>query len=225
MEDYAAKMQLKPDAALREYVTGHAQYLEAAVLAALDELRRRGQPAPEEAELRPVLEAAVAAAPPAPLAVEVSRQSSDTDEETPGPALYSPGTILMFSLFFSMVAGAVLLGLNLAALRRWRAVAGLVVFLAAYLAASTAALAWLTARFGLNPMLSFVLNVPAIAAYLLWFWPRYVGAEAAEYRSRGWLVPFLVCVVAALGLQMGSKYMLKQQPKAVQQEMEKYLGR
>ena len=42
MEDYAAKMLLKTDAALREYVTGHVQYREAAVLAALDELRRRG---------------------------------------------------------------------------------------------------------------------------------------------------------------------------------------
>jgi hypothetical protein len=58
MEDYAAKMALKPDAALREYVTGHAQYREDAVLAALDELRRRGQPALEEATLRPQLEAA-----------------------------------------------------------------------------------------------------------------------------------------------------------------------
>ena len=42
MEDYAAKMLLKTDAALREYVAGHAQYRDAAVLAALAELRRRG---------------------------------------------------------------------------------------------------------------------------------------------------------------------------------------
>ena len=61
MEDYAAKMALKPDADLREYVTGHAQYREGAVLAALDELRRRGLPAPEDATLRPALEAAVQA--------------------------------------------------------------------------------------------------------------------------------------------------------------------
>jgi hypothetical protein len=53
MEDYAAKMQLKSDTALRDYVTGYAQYREVAVLAAFDELRRRGQPAPEEAALRP----------------------------------------------------------------------------------------------------------------------------------------------------------------------------
>ena len=61
MEDYAAKMLLKTDAALREYVTGHVQYREAAVLAALDELSRRGQPAPEEAALRPGLETGAAA--------------------------------------------------------------------------------------------------------------------------------------------------------------------
>ena len=55
MEDYAAKMPLKSDADLRGYVTGYAQYREAAVLAAFDELRRRGQPAPEEPALRPAL--------------------------------------------------------------------------------------------------------------------------------------------------------------------------
>jgi len=60
MEDYAAKMALKPDATLRDYVRDYAQYREGAVLAALAELRVRGQPAAEEATLRPQLEAALA---------------------------------------------------------------------------------------------------------------------------------------------------------------------
>ena len=60
-EDYAAKMALKADAALREYVSGHYQYREEAVLAALAELRQRGQPAPEEETLRPALESGAAA--------------------------------------------------------------------------------------------------------------------------------------------------------------------
>jgi hypothetical protein len=190
MEDYAAKMLLKTDAALREYVTGHVQYREAAVLAALDELRRRGQPAPEEAALRPGLEAGAAAQRTLDEAAEAERQQTAAPEATAaeetGPALFSPGTILMFSLFFSMLAGGVLLGLNLARLRRWGALVGLGLFLAAYLVASTLAMNWLVARFGLNPLLSLALNVPAILAYLLWFWPRYVGAE--PYRSRGWLL-------------------------------------
>jgi hypothetical protein len=224
MEDYAAKMLLKTDAALREYVTGHVQYREAAVLAALDELRRRGQPAPEEAALRPTLEAGAAAQRTLDEAAEAERlraaaAAAPATEET-GPALFSPGTILMFSLFFSMLAGGVLLGLNLARLRRWRGFIALGIFLLAYLIISTLSMNWLVAHFGLNPLLSLALNVPAIAAYLLWFWPRYVGAE--PYRSRGWLLPFAVCFLLALGVQKGSKYILDQPQNA---EMRKLLGK
>ena len=228
MEDYAAKMLLKTDAALREYVTGHVQYREAAVLAAFDELRRRGQPAPEEAALRPSLEtaaaqrtldeAALAERQQGPAATMASAPAAP-DEEAAGPALFSPGTILMFSLFFSMLAGGVLLGLNLGRLRRWGALVSLGIFLVGYLIASTLALNWLVAHYGLSPLISLGLNVPAIAAYLLWFWPRYLGTE--PYRSRGWLLPFVVCIVLALGIQMGSKYLLKQPQNA---EMRKLLG-
>src|SRR6476469_4143398 len=107
MEDYAAKMLLKTDAALREYVTGHVQYREEAVLAALDELRRRGQPAPEEATLRPSLEAGAAAQRRADEAAEAKRQqesarptSAAPEEiaEENRPALYSPVTIVLFSV-------------------------------------------------------------------------------------------------------------------------------
>ncbi len=228
MEDYAAKMQLKPDAALRDYVTSHAQYREEAVLAAFDELRRRGQPAPEEAALRPVVEAALAASQQAAAAAskEAVRRRPALNPENPeatGPALYSPGTILLFSLFFSLLAGGALLGINLGKLKRWGALAGLGLFLVGYLLASAAALTWLAARFGLNPLLSLVLNVPAVLAYLLWFWPRYVGAD--PYRSRGWLLPFVVCIVGALALQAGNKYLLKHQPRQVRQEMEKIFGK
>jgi hypothetical protein len=211
MEDYAAKMLLKTDAALREYVTGHVQYREAAVLAALEELRRRGQPAPEEAALRPSLEAGAAAQRTLDEAAETERRSTmptPVEAEETGPALYSPGTILMFSLFFSMLAGGILLGLNLGRLRRWGALVGLVIFLILYLIASSLALNWLVARFGFNPLISLALNLPAIGAYLLWFWPRHIGAES--YQSRSWLMPFLVCIVLALTLQMGGKYLLKQ---------------
>ena len=145
MEDYAAKMLLKTDAALREYVTGHVQYREAAVLAALDELRRRGQPAPEEAALRPALEAGAAAQRPLDEAAEAA-QNRTRPAETPdvvevdetAPALYSPVTIVLFSIPFTFIAGGVLLGLNLWRLGRKQALLGLVAFIVAYLLAGVA---------------------------------------------------------------------------------------
>ena len=232
MEDYALKMSAKADADLRRYVAEPGVYREAAVLAALAELRRRGQPAPTEAALRPALEAAVAAE----QAAEAARPAADparlgaaaapaaaNDATEDGPALYSPATIVIFSLLFSLLAGGALLGLNFGRLRRWGALAALGLFLAAYLVVCTAALAWVAARVGLSPLLSLAFNVPAIVAYLAFFWPRYLGQQ--PYRSRGWVLPLLACVLVAVGLQAGSRYFIGQQPAAVQAQMKELLGK
>ncbi|GAB2858989.1 hypothetical protein [Hymenobacter ruber] len=228
MEDYAAKMLLKADAALREYVTGHVQYREAAVLAALDELRRRGQPAPEEAALRPNLEAGAAAQRIIDEAAEAERRK-DQPASTPeaieadetAPALYSPVTIVLFSIPFTLLAGGVLLGLNLWRLGRKRALLSLAVFIVAYLLVGMLALSWALPRYGLSPWYGPLFNLPAILAYVLWFWPRYVGQPV--YRNRSWLPPLLVCFALAYGAQRFQSYMLQQQPKEVQQEFERMM--
>ena len=224
MEDYAAKMLLKTDAALREYVTGHAQYREAAVLAALDELRRRGQPAPEEADLRPALQVGAAAqhtldeaeaarqqavrpSAPAPAEAEAADESS--------PALYSPVTIVLFSVPFTFLAGGVLLGLNLWRLGRKRALLGLVLFLVAYIFLIYKVLQFVLPTYGLSSWYGPLINLPPILAYVLWFWPRNVGG--LSYRSRSWLPPLLICFAFVYGAQKLNNYLLKQHPKEAQQ--------
>ena len=224
MEDYAAKMLLKTDAALREYVTGHAQYREAAVLAALDELRRRGQPAPEEADLRPALQVGAAAqhtldeaeaarqqavrpSAPAPAEAEAADESS--------PALYSPVTIVLFSVPFTFLAGGVLLGLNLWRLGRKRALLGLALFLVAYIFLMYKVLQFVLPTYGLSSWYGPLINLPPILAYVLWFWPRNVGG--LSYRSRSWLPPLLICFAFVYGAQKLNNYLLKQHPKEAQQ--------
>lgn len=224
MEDYAAKMLLKTDAALRAYVTGHAQYREAAVLAALDELRRRGQPAPEEATLRPSLEVAAAAEARAEAERQQAPSGADSaTEEATGPELYSPVTIVVFSIPFTLLAGGALLGLNLWRLDRKRALLGLVLFVGAYLLAGALALSWMLPRYGLSPWYGPLFNLPAVLVYVLWFWPRHVGLTT--YRNRSWLAPLLVCFALTLGLQKLNEYLIQQQPKEVRQELERLLPR
>ncbi len=204
MEDYAAKMQAKSLAELQQYVSGYAQYRDDAVLAALAELRRRGQPAPEEDALRPSLETAVAQQRvEADAAEDVRRRTAPFNPETAeeGPELFSPGTIVLFSLMFSMLAGGVLLGINLFRLRRTQALAGLVAFMVVCLLAGGFALRWAAAA--ANPtallLVPVAVNVAALAAFFLWFWPRYVGTE--PYRSRSWLLPFLLFMAVVLVLR------------------------
>ena len=219
MEDYAAKMALKPDAALREYVTGHAQYREDAVLAALDELRRRGQPAPEDASLRPSLEAVVQAqraeTEAAARASEASRAENQTVPEDEQPVLYTPGVIVLFSVLFNViVAGAVLLALNMKRMKRTRAIWGLVLFVAVYVVVELLLLGTVLQHYIMNPLLIPILNLPAILLFVLWFWPRYVGTY--QFQSRGWLAPLLVCFMLATALSIGSRYLLEHVPGLTQ---------
>jgi hypothetical protein len=222
-------MLLKTDAALREYVTGHVQYREAAVLAALDELRRRGQPAPEEAGLRPTLEAGAAAQRILDEKAEAARRETmppvaaaaeDAADES-RPALYSPVTLVLFSVPFTFVAGGVLLGLNLWRLDRRRALLGLVLFLVAYVVVVAMALQWAIPIYGLSSWYGPLINLPPILAYVLWFWPRNMGG--VSYRSRSWLPPLLVCFAFLYGAQKLNNYLLKQQPKAVQEQFERMM--
>lgn len=225
MEDYAAKMQLKSDAALREYVTGYAQYRDEAVLAALAELRRRGQPAAEEVELRPLLEAAVqqqaaAAATVAPPERPTPAKPLAADEaelDANAPTLYTPGVIVLFSVLFHFITGAILLALNFKALGRSRAIWGLGAFVLAYIVGELVVVRLLMNHYGtsaLDPLLVAALNLPAILTYILWFWPRYVGTH--RFRSRSWLLPLLICFVVIAVLQMVVVYLLKQLPGGAQ---------
>ena len=221
MEDYAAKMLLKTDAALREYVTGHVQYREAAVLAALDELRRRGQPAPGEAELRPGLEAAAAEQRAREEAADAERRAAASPavaEAGAGPALYSPLSIVLFSLLFTMIMGGVLMCLNLFRLGKKSAALGLALFVVVYLYAGGKVVAPLMMTLGINPVLGGLLfNVPAALLYGLWVWPRYVGA--INYRSRSILIPVVIYFLFAWGALKVIPYL----PKAERQKLERMM--
>ncbi len=214
MEDYAAKMALKPDAALRQYVTGYAQYREDAVLAALAELRQRGLPAPEEETLRPQLEAAVqqqAAARQATLANEAPTPLPDADV----PALYTPGAIVLFSVLFNTIlTGAILLAINLRRLKQTKAIWRLAAFVLVYIIVEAKLVDLFLQKYALNPLAIPLLNLPAILVYVLWFWPRYVGSS--QFQPRSWLVPLLICFVVMMGLGLLASYLLPHLPGGAQ---------
>jgi hypothetical protein len=214
MEDYAAKMALKPDAALREYVVGHAQYREEAVLAALDELQRRGQPAPEDAALRPALEATVQQQ---AAATQAAREATTETTEEDLPPLYSPASIVVISAVVSVIAGAFLLGINMYKLKRGSAIVGLVSFVLVYLIGEALLLRFLVTQHLFSPMMAFLLDLPLILAYIWWFWPRYVGTY--QFQPRNWLLPLGICLL----LKFGLAYLLLLNPTVAQlmkQQME-----
>ncbi|WP_303309522.1 LptF/LptG family permease [Hymenobacter sp. BT730] len=225
-EEYAAKMATKSLAELLQYVTARYQYREDAVLAALDELARRGQPYAEADALRPSLEAAVREQEVQQAAARQLSEADDSevvaDAATTDTALYSPISITILSVFFSMLAGGILLCINLFRLGRVRAMLGLILFLVVYLLLGTQLLVWGIMQHSINPFLAALLfNGVALAAYLFWFWPRYVGT--ASYRNRSLLLPILICFLLVWGMQKMMPYLIKQQPQEVQREMEQLM--
>jgi hypothetical protein len=231
-DEYADKMSRKPLVELLLYVQNRVEYREDAVLAALDELERRGEHPVDattiRAELRPVVERQQqqkAAAEAASKTSEVSPTGEDVTQ-TDAPLLYSPGTIVLFSMLpmSMMIGGGVLLGINLFRLKRMRALLGLIVFVIGYMLVGSQLLTWAVMQQGLNPFLGTLLfNIPAVLVYMFWFWPRYVNTDT--YRSRSILPPIVICFLIVWGLQKAMPYLIKQQPKEVQMEMEQLMKR
>lgn len=196
-DEYAAKMALKSDAELRQYVVGRAQYREEAVLAALTELTNRGQPHADtdaiRAELLPIVAEHQQAALVTQQAAEEEANPLAEPAAVAGPPLYSPIAIALFSFLFSFLAGGILFTINLFRLeekgRAWR----MLLFTFLYLVAIVVILNWLLLALG-NQAQAFVFasNIVAILAYLLYFWPRYIGERS--YVSRQWLPALLVCL-------------------------------
>lgn len=239
-EEYAAKMSRKTEAELRDYVDNRYQYREDAVLAALEELARRGTPEPtaaaitEELQLSRVeTEQREAAAREAEADREQARRVARGDvmpgqEQEMGPALYSPGTIALFSMLpmSMMIGGGILLGLNFFRLRRIKALLLLLAFMLVYILVFSNIVAWVVMQAGLPPLLGFVLfNVPAMLVYIRWFWPRYI--TPGNYRSRSIFLPMIVSFLLAWALQYYAvpylikhqSELIKQQPPEVQQQM------
>lgn len=218
-EDYAAKMSRKTAAELRDYVDNRYQYREEAVLAALEELARRGSPEPNAAALTAELQvsqqdtnrresAARAEVAEQDQARRVARGEVNPEAaEATGPALYSLGTITIFSVLFSMLAGGILLLLNLRTLRRTRAALILAAFLAAYVVGGGYLVLWIKQLYGNQyNWLGSVFNLVAILLYNLFFWPRYIGRQ--PYRSRSWFGPLLICGLIMLAFY----YLLMKMP-------------
>jgi hypothetical protein len=201
-DEYAEKMSRKPLSELRLYVQNRVEYREEAVLAALSELEKRGEQPTEaaaiRAELLPIVEqqraAQVKTVAATPAADIVPGQAAGTEE---GPALYSPGTIVLFSMLFSFFVGGILMTINMFKLKEVGKALRIMLFVAVMLGCYYY-VHWAAIPNQTQMIISVVVQLVAIFAYLLYFWPRYVGAR--PYVSRQWLPAMFICLLIIGGL-------------------------
>lgn len=184
---YANKMTAKTELELLEYFNNHQKYMPAAVLAAVAELQKRG---------RAFTEAELATLEPERQAVQQAAQAEAVEAEPEeevfeeAPQLYSPAAIVGFSIFFSLLFGAMLLVTNIRQLGN-RKGAGVVIGFSIVYMVLEVILFEVTRNSGLS------LGMNIIGAFILnyYFWPKYIGFQQPYEAKPIWralLISFLI---------------------------------
>ncbi|MDQ3290893.1 MAG: hypothetical protein M3Q05_06335 [Bacteroidota bacterium] len=166
-EYYVNKMAAKTELELLEYFHNHQKYVPDAVLAAVNELQKRGHSFTEAelATLEPERQAVRQAA------LEAASRNAEAEEAEELPRLYSPSAILGFSVFFSLLFGGVLLATNIRQIgnRRgsWAVIGFSLVFMFIEVVVMYKLQRSSTLTLAFNLVGAFILNY--------YFWPKYVG--------------------------------------------------
>lgn len=167
---YATKMAAKSELELMEYFNNHDKYVPEAVLAAVAELQNRGRTFTEAelATLEPERQALRQAA------IETATTETESEVETADlPALYSPGAIFGFSIFFSLIFGAALLAINVRQIGNRKASWGVIGFCVVYMFLEAVILYQLKLSSGM----SVAFNLVGAVILNFYFWPKYIGIQ------------------------------------------------
>lgn len=188
---YVNKMAVKTELELLEYFHNHQKYVPAAVLAAVNELQKRGRTftdaelATLEAERQAVQQAAT----------EEISINAETDEAEDVPQLYTPSAILGFSIFFSLLFGGLLLATNIRQIGNRRGSWAVIGFSILFMFIEVVAMYQLkrssTMSLAFNLVGAFILNY--------YFWPKYVGVQRA-YEAKSIWRPLVISILIVLPL-------------------------
>ncbi|PSR55256.1 hypothetical protein AHMF7605_17965 [Adhaeribacter arboris] len=175
---YVNKMAAKTEGELLEYFYNHEKYVPAAVLAAVNELQKRGRTFTdtELATLEPERQAVRKA-----VLEEIAQNAGSEEEAEELPQLYSPTAILGFSIIFNFLFGALLLATNLRQIGNRRGswvVIGFSLFFMFLAVTLYQAKHSLSLWAALNMAGAFILNY--------YFWPKYVGVQRAYEAKPIW---------------------------------------
>jgi len=114
------------------------------------------------------------------------------------PLLYSKRAIYSFSVFFSVVFGAIMMVMNMRELKKPEGVVPTVTFSIGYLAAVICVTNYLSTRYEHDLSSSNLIALLGGALLNKMIWDKYIG-DSVMYRKRGILIPTIVGIVC-LGL-------------------------
>jgi len=189
--DFKKLMSSKSDEQLGDYLTNIGKYTEEAVMAAIQELQKRGKQFSEEElnEIKLKLEEKRKAENDETPKMSKNSWTKNVVTDPDAPALYSQRAIWGFSVFFTVIFGAVLLSSNLKAKgnARWQVIVfgvlytGLAIVILSAIPRTNAGL-----TIGLNAAGAWIMNQS--------FWNKHIGAET-KYRAKPIWVPLIVSML------------------------------
>ncbi len=190
---YANKMAAKTERELLEYFYNHQKYLPVAVLAAVTELQKRGHLFTEAdlATLEPERQAVKQAA---QTRVATTETEDETEETSAVAQLYTPNAIVGFTIFFSLLFGAMLLATNIRETNNRKGSWVVIGFSIVYMAIEVALF-----QLYRNSTLTLGLNIIGALILNFYFWPKYIGLERAYEAKPIWRA-LLISILIVLPL-------------------------
>lgn len=184
-------MALKSDDDLMLYIDNAEKYTPEAVHAAIAELQKRGKHF--EVEEISAIDNRVAAR-QQELALQEAQGSfsgrlGSITEDQNAPLLYSSRAIYAFSIFFSLIAGAALLAINIRDKKIKRI---LIASSIGYYILINIALLYIPRSN--NTGLGFIINGLGSVLMMQIFWNKYIGKDT-EYRPKPIWKPLIICII------------------------------
>jgi hypothetical protein len=196
-------MTNKSDEGLQEYLDNRTKFTPEAVEAAIAEMQKRGRVFADEelANVRQDLQAK---------RVETEKEDKEifgnqwkknvvTDENA--PEYYSERAIYMFSAFFSVIFGSVLLALNCRHTDEKKGVWEVIAFGVVY----TGLQLWLLSMIPRNTGLTLVFSMGGALIMNHFFWKKYIGKDT-KYRTKPIWKPLIIGLIIFTPLFLAAIY-------------------
>jgi hypothetical protein len=194
METDLVKLMIsKSDEELREYVDQSDKYSAEIVVAAMDELGKRGRGLSEE-EVNTVNEGlkkqriveSQCAAESASFFLKFDKNAVDEPE---APEFFSQKAIYIFTIFFGVLFGSILMSINAANTPAKKGSVLIALFGVGY----TIAQLWILSFLPRNSGLTIITSIVGAIIMNNYFWNRYIGKET-KYRKKAIWVPLVIGV-------------------------------
>ncbi len=201
--DFEKQMTNKSDDGLQEYIDNRTKYTREAVEAAIFELQKRGRIFSDEdqANFRNEFQARFEATEKEEKQFFGNTWNKNVVTDENAPAYYSEKAIYIFTAFFSVLFGAVLLAINCRSTVTkkgvWEAIAFGIVYTSLQL--------WILSMIPRNTGLTFAFSMGGAFLMNNFFWRKYIGKDT-KYRTKPIWKPLIAGIIIFFPLLLAAIY-------------------